>query len=70
MAGVEVGLGLRKAEGTGWTEGHRNGWRYIKNLRYVFSRTWKLGKSGSAWRAGRQSGCGEKRVRIYLDGLN
>lgn len=60
MAGVEVGWGLLQEEGTVWTEGLRNGQRHSKTLGRVFSRTWKLGRLGSTWRACGQSGQGKK----------
>ena len=60
MAGMEVGWGLLQVEGTVWTKGLRNGQRHNKTLGRVFSRTRKLGRLGSTWRACGQSGQGDK----------
>ena len=60
MAGVEGGWGLLREEGTVGTEGLRSGQRHSKTLGCVFSRTWKLGRLGSTWRACGQRGRGEK----------
>ena len=40
--------------------GLRSGQRHNKTLGCVFSRTWKLGRLGSTWRACGQNGWGEK----------